>query len=339
MSFISGLKGVAKKPVYLFIISSFLAIWILILINNFLLSNFIRDFIFNFGGGLLIFSIVIFILSFFKNIEELKKFLIIIIFGLSLTIAVLFQILVSLALSNLFFIILLYTNLFFTAFFAFKLCMDSATKIDDYIHFTKFRKILRSIEFIIFGFLNWWLFRITNIFFSRVSSELYRIIVLILFIIFLLNLTLIGAVILKLIIKKTFAAYITLFLVLSFGYILYIIFNFLFGEFFSTEARDPLYILGSFFLDLLLFLYMIGVVYDRTIYLKEKLKFMKVDTIALFLIIMKIYVQISKINPRVVIEENLFLQIWGLFIIFIIFTILFGIYSVFTHKPEKESSN
>lgn len=335
MSFISGLKGIFKKPLYLFIIISFISIWILILIQSFLSSIFIHDFIYGFGGGLLLFTIILLILSFFKPIEDINKLILISIFIVVLILAIIFRLLLALALSNLLFILLLYVNLFFTAFFAFKLCIDAATKIDDYLYFSKCRTSLRPIEFIIFGLLNWWIFRIVNIFFSKVSTELYRAISTVLIIIFWLDLILIGVVILKLIIKRTFSAYVTLFLVLIFGYVLYIIFNFIFGEFFSTESGDLFYIILSFFLDLFLFLYMMGTVYDKVDYIQKKLKLLKVDTIALFLIIMKIYVQISKINPRPLIEENLILQIWGLFIIFILFTLLFGIHSIISHKPSS----
>jgi hypothetical protein len=92
----------------------------------------------------------------------------------------------------------------------------------------------------------------------------------------------------------------------------------------------------SFFVDIVLFFYTLGTVYDRIDYIKEKLKFFKVDTIALFLIIMKLYVQISKIIARTTTEDYLILQEWGIFIIFMFFTLLFGIHSIFAHKYETK---
>jgi len=81
---------------------------------------------------------------------------------------------------------------------------------------------------------------------------------------------------------------------------------------------------------------MIGIVYSRIDYIRDKLKIIKVDTIALFLILMRIYVQLSKIIPRTFFPEVQILQAGGLLFIFIICTLLFGIHSIITHKPHIE---
>jgi len=70
MGFIAGLKGVFKKPLYIFIISSFTLTWILIIVNKFLYSGLIALSVFIFGGSLLFFALILFILSFIKQINE-----------------------------------------------------------------------------------------------------------------------------------------------------------------------------------------------------------------------------------------------------------------------------
>jgi hypothetical protein len=144
-----------------------------------------------------------------------------------------------------------------------------------------------------------------------------------------------GFILIRLIITGKFAAYITLFFLLTAFYTLYLFFDFIFGHFFNNEASDPYYLIISFIVDIFIFLYMLGTVYDRIEYLKEKLKFFRVDTLAIFLITMKLYVQIAKIVDRTVAEDYLILQEWGIFIVFMLFTLIFGIYSIFAHKYEK----
>jgi hypothetical protein len=51
---------------------------------------------------------------------------------------------------------------------------------------------------------------------------------------------------------------------------------------------------------------------------------------------MKIYVQVSKIVPNVVAVEMKILQAGSLFLIFVFFNLLFGIYSILAHKHENE---
>jgi hypothetical protein len=239
--------------------------------------------------------------------------------------------------SDIFFLIPLIANQIFTAFFAFKICMDSATKVDDYLYRKqKSRIITRSIEFIGFGFLTWWIIRITSNFFRNKPTELFRVVVQIIEIIFWVYLVLMIFVILKLIIIRKFSAFITLFFLFTFCYALYILFDPIFGAFYSTESENLTYIIISFIFDVIIFLYMIGTVYVRVDYISDRLKILKVDTIALFLILMRIYVQISKILPRTILPELQIIQARGLFIIFIFCTILFGVHTIFAHNLNNK---
>jgi len=152
---------------------------------------------------------------------------------------------------------------------------------------------------------------------------------------FWVNVGLMVLVVLRLIVTKKFSAYISLFFLLTLFYALYILIDYLYGAYFSSGSGDPTYVLISFFVDWFLFLYILGTVYSKIDFIQTKLKFLKVDTIALFLIIMKIYVQVSKIIPKVVVEEMQILQAGGLFAIFVFFNLLFGLYSILTRKQKE----
>jgi len=165
---------------------------------------------------------------------------------------------------------------------------------------------------------------------------LFLVVIRILQIMFWVNIGLLAIAFIRLIITKKFPAYLTLFFLLTLFYALYILFDYLYGAFFSTESSSPLYVIASFIVDLLLFLYILGVVYSRVDYIQAKLKFLKVDSIALFLIIMKIYIQVSKIVPKVIPPDMEILQAGGLFIIFVFFNLLFGIHSIIAHKHKKK---
>jgi hypothetical protein len=294
-------------------------------------------FIIVFGGSLLLFTLMLFVISFFKDINKMKWWFYIIVYSIALSVTLLLPRTIFFPTSELFFIIPLTVNQFFTAFFAFKLCMDSSTKVDGYLYkYEKSRIITRIIEFCLFGFLNWWIIRITVGFFNLTPDPLFFTVVGMLWIMFWINVGLLGVAFIRLIITKKFSAYITLFFLLTLFYALYILFDYLYGAYFSTEASDPIYVLTSFIIDMLLFLYILGTVYSRVDYIKTKLKFLKIETIALFLIIMKIYVQVSKIVPKIVAEEWQILQAGGLFVIFVFFNLIFGIHSILVHKHEKK---
>jgi hypothetical protein len=336
MGFISGLKGLFKKPIFIFIISLFIILWILILLNIYLLSPSIHDFILMFGGVLLIFNLIFLFISLFKKLDEINKWFYLIVFIVAIALGIFFSAPIFSNTFILVFLILLNVNIFFTAFFAFKLCMDSSTKVDDYLYKSKSsRKVTRVIEFLFFGFLVLWFFRATLIFFSSTSSPLFPVISNILQTLFWLNVVLMIFVLLRLIITKKLSAYITLFFLLNFFYALYILFDFLFGIFFSTGSGDPIHVIVSFVIDAALFAYILGIVYERTEFIQDKLKLFRVDTIALFLITMKIYVQITRIGNFTVDPGTQYVQAVLLFIIFVFFNLIFGMYSIFAHKSKK----
>ena len=331
MSFISGLKGLFKKPIFVFIISLFIITWILILINRYLLNPAIQSFILWFGGGLLLFNLIFLFISLFKKLDKINIWFYIIIYVVAIALAIIFSDSIFSPTSPILFLTLLNVNIFFTAFFAFKLCLDSSTKVDDYLYKSKSsRKVTRVIEFFVFGFLVLRFYRLTAIFFSY-SPPVINI----LQTLFWMNVVLIIFVLIRLIITQKLSAYITLFFLLTFFYVLYILFDLLYGIFFSTASGDPTHVIISFVIDAALFAYILGTVYDKTEYIQDKLKIFRVDSIALFLITMKIYVQIFKILPISILPGFLILQAAVLFIIFIFFNLLFGMYSIFAHKSKK----
>ena len=337
MKFIAGLKGVFKKPLYVFIISVFTLTWILIIVNSYFSSVFLGLVVLIFGGSLLYFTMIIFLISFIKPISKLKSWFIFIIYLFSVLSTFVLNRIVFIITSELFFIIPLMINQFFTAYFAFKICMDSSTRVDDYLYKKKKSRIVtRLIEFSVFLLINLWVSRITLIFFSNTTILLFIVVFSMLQVMFWVNVGLMVIVFIRLLVTKKFSAYISLFFLLTLFYALYILFDHLFGALFSSGSGGPIYMLISFFVDWFLFLYILGTIYSKIDYIQTKLKFLKVDTIALFLIIMKIYVQVSKIVPKVVLEEMQILQAGGLFAIFVFFNLLFGIHSILAHKQKKE---
>ena len=120
---------------------------------------------------------------------------------------------------------------------------------------------------------------------------------------------------------------------LTFLYILFIIIDTIAIFIFPDTTGYSWY---SFIIDLFLFIYIIGSVFDKIDYIKSKLKIIKAETIALFVILMKLYAQVFKILPGVIATpEIIFQQQIFLLMIFIIFTLIFGIYSIFAHKEGK----
>ena len=336
MKFIAGLKGVFKKPLYVFIISVFTLTWILIIVNSYYSSVLLGLSVLLLGGSLLYFAMILFLISFIKPINKLKTWFVFIIYLFSVLSTFVLNRIVFIITSELFFIIPLMINQFFTAYFAFKICMDSSTRVDDYLYKKKKSRIVtRIIEFCVFLLLNLWVSRITLIFFSNTTILLFIVVFSMLQIMFWVNVGLMVIVFIRLLFTKKFSAYISLFFLLTLFYALYILFDHLFGALFSSGSGGPIYVLISFFVDWFLFLYILGTVYSKIDYIQTKLKFLKVDTIALFLIIMKIYVQVSKIVPKVVLEEMQILQAGGLFAIFVFFNLLFGIHSILVHKQKK----
>ena len=106
MSFITGLKELFKKPFYMFIIASFILVWLLILILNFAPTPFLFAITATLGGGLLFFEIIYIIISLFQPIEKVKWFNSAIIFVMSMVIAAFLWGTIFFPTSDIFFIII-----------------------------------------------------------------------------------------------------------------------------------------------------------------------------------------------------------------------------------------
>jgi hypothetical protein len=333
MRFISGLKKLFSKWIYALIIIYFLISWLLILLGIVFFPDQVFFQVIRIILSILFgFSLLLFIFSFFKPLDELHYGLIIVAFLGGLFFLIIFDNIISL-----FYIFCFYANLILTAFFAFKLCMDSAINVDNFLSKKeKYRKMLRGFEFILFTFLNLVSFLFTLNFFRR-ALRIPPLVELVFRVIFWLNIIFLTGIVIRLIITKKFAAYFALFLLLVFLYMLYRVVDFYAEIIFANSSG---YNLFTYILDLILFIYIIGSIFDRVDFLKEKLKYLRVDTIALFVIIMKLVVQgfeiissISGARTPAQIQDEL-----GIMILFIIFTISFGIYKLIKHSAEREKT-
>jgi hypothetical protein len=232
-------------------------------------------------------------------------------------------------------------NSIITAFFAYKFCMDSSTKVDDYLYKKRGKIITRILEFVIFFLLNWWCISLTIRFFISSPISGGQNVANIFFYLFLIGLIIIGFVLVRTIFTKKFAAYITLFNILTFFYVIYLVIDFL-AEFIFLDSSG--YDLFAFFIDLLLFVYIIGSIYERIEYIHQKLKIFRADTIALFIILTKLGIQIIKIYEELylsilpaIILQRIITQVQILWIFFATFTFIIGLYTVFKHKEGKSS--
>jgi hypothetical protein len=240
---------------------------------------------------------------------------------------------------NLFYLFCFWANLVITAFFAYKFSMDTSTGIDDYLYKKKgSRKFTRILEFILLLLLYLWLlFLIIRFFRSSSNPSIQNLAYTFVFLLG-INLILIGFVILRLILTRKLAAYIPTFFVLTTLYVLYLVIDLLaFFIFFGNTS----YSIFSFLIDLLLFIYIIGSIFDRVDYIKDKLKVFRVGTLALFVILMKLVVQVYKIlqpfiNPiQLIIQVIMQLQV--LIYFFILITLFVGFYTILTHKEGNKS--
>lgn len=323
MSFINGLKNIFKKPIFAIIVVIFIIEWILILLAATFIpyTNFI-DFLIVCVGYLGGFTLILLIFSFFSPLEKMSKYVILIALIITIPFLLIFTGFVSI-----FYAILLISNQFLTAFFYFKLCMDYSTKLDDWLYTKKKSRIFtRIIEFVLFGILVGWILRILMLIFQAISVYIFNIFLVLLIV----DIILAIFVIVRLIFTKKFSAYITLFFLLALFYVIYIIIDAFAGELLSDPSSISWY---SFIIDLALFLYMIGSIYDKVDYLKERFN-LRADTIGLFVILMKLTVQAINLPTITVILPPLLKEI-GLLIIFVIITLIFGIYSIFVHKEGK----
>jgi len=117
---------------------------------------------------------------------------------------------------------------------------------------------------------------------------------------------------------------------------LYIFLDVWYGWYFQdNRAYDVL----SFIIDFLLFLYIMGSIFERVDYIKNKLKIIRADTIGLFVIVMKLIVQINKILQEIgfriskdELAHQIAIQTIVLVWFFVIFTTIIGLYYIFRHK-------
>lgn len=335
MRFISGLKNLSKKWILLIIVILFIVSWFLFIFALYVVLNIeLIKIVLYFIGTLAVFTFILLIFSIFVPIDKMGIVIVIISVVLTLPIMWLFS-----GIINWFYLFCFFANLFITAFFAYKFSMDTSTGIDNYLYKKKSSRIFtRILEFILFLLLYLWLLSLIVRFFISSSipsiQNLANIFVFLLWI----NLILIGFVFLRLIFTKKLAAYIPMFYVLTTLYVLYLVIDLLaFFIFFGNTS----YSIFSFFIDLLLFVYIIGSIFDRVDYIKEKIKIFRAGTLALFIILMKLIVQVNKILqpflPPLQLVLQVIIQLQILFYSFIIFTLFVGLYTIFAHKEGKKS--
>jgi hypothetical protein len=333
MSFITGLKIFFKKPIYVLILLLFIVAWILILFGYtiFPVQDYYR-FLFFFIGILVGFTLLLFLVTFFKNLDEISYIFIILIFLISIPFILIFK-----GLLRSLYLPFLISNQLLTGFFAFKLCMDSSTKVDNYFYDEeKSRKFTRPLEFIVFGIISlsmliisWNIMRRLTPVAAQRNANIFRIILWV-------DVILVIIVLTRLLITKKFAAYITLFFILTFFYILYIFIDLIANVLFPDTLSFAWYF---FIFDFIFFIYIIGSIFDKVEYLEQKFKILRAESISLFVILLKLISQFFKIIPdipgiRVHPDYLLWLQILLLWI-FIIFIFIFGIHSIIVHKEGK----
>jgi hypothetical protein len=334
MRFISGLKELSKKKLLLIIVILFSISWLLFIIIFDIIENltFSGYFLF-FLGYLAGFTFIIFIISFVTPVERMGIIIIIITAVLTIPIMWIFG-----GIKNIFFsfspfaIFFLFCNIIITAFFAYKFCMDTSIKVDNYLYKNeKTRIFTRILEFVAFFLLYWWLTSLIAKFFGLLP------IIRIFFNLFFIGLILVIIGLIRLLFTRKLAAYVSFFNLLTFFYVFYLVIDLLTEFiFFDTSGYD----IFSFCIDFLLFIYIIGSIYDKVEYIKEKLKIFRVDTIALFIIFMKLIVQIISIMQELIfplvppdeMRDYIIKQVQILWIFFAIFTLLIGAYTIFKHK-------
>ncbi len=335
MRFISGLKKLSKQTILLIIVILFIISWFFLLYAKFTSNSTIAGYIQTFGLIFSAYTFVLLILSILIPIDKMGIATILI--AAVLTVIVIFGIVFSGMLSRImliFTIFCFFANLFIMAFFAFKFCMDTSTGLDDYLYKKKgSRKFTRVFEFILFLVLYILLLILIIRYFKSSPTIAIQNLANIFIFVFWINIILIVVVLLRLIITKKIAAYISLFYLLTFIYVAFLVFDFMLE---LDAIINPGYNIFAFLIDLFLFIYILGSILSRVDYIKEKIKIFRVGTIALFVILMKIYSQTSEITSTTPAQDLIF-QVTVLFIFFVIFTLLIGLYKILAHKEGKRS--
>jgi len=339
MRFITGLKNLSKKTILMIIVLLFIIAWFLFILSHlFITSNVFRFVVVYFIGFLAGFTFVLLVLSLIFDIDKRKKVLVLIAIILTVPLVYLFSVIQIL---HFLFPFCLFANLVLTAFFAFKFCIDTSTTLDDWLYKKKSsRKFTRILEFILFLLLSVFLVIFTIRFFKSSSNPGIQNLANVFLILVLIDMILFAFVLFRFIFIQKFSAYISLFYLLAFIYMLYVVISLLADVIFLNSIG---YNFFSFFIDLFLFLYIIGSIFERVEYIKDKIKILGADTIALFVILMKTVVQINRIQmdlgiiPVVDIIDQLLYELQVLLFFFAIFTLLIGLYTIFAHKEGKSS--
>ena len=335
MRFIDGLKDLFKKKTYSGIFITFLVLMVIFIINYTIIRGEIKftGFVIFLMVAFTIFTFILLIFSFFIPVDKMNLIVIIIALLLTFPATILIQAFGLIITISSFFI---YVNQFLTAFFAFKFCIDTSIQTDDYLAKKKASKVTRTMEFILFFLLTVGVFIISVRLISRISISIVQNSGRMFSLLFWISVVLFSLTLIRLILMKKFAAYISMFSFLTFLYMLYIFIDVWYGWYYQdNQAYDIL----SFIIDILLFLYIMGSIFERVDYIQDKLKIIRVDTIGLFVIIMKLVVQINKILqeinfriPRDELAHQIAVQTFVLVWFFVIFTIIIGIYYIFKHK-------
>jgi len=331
MRFINGLKSLSKKYLLVFILILFITLWILALLGKALIQDIAFLHLIAILVGILSgFIFVVMIFSFFTPIDKMGATLLIIAGLLTIPTIIIFSGIISL-----FYFFAFFANFFFIAFFAYKWCIDNSIRVDDYLYNKKKSRVFtRIIEF--FGFL------ILNILIILRTIGIFRFIGIniaanIFLIIGIIDIILLLFVLLRLIFIQKLSAFISLFFLLSYFYILYVVID-LWAFFIFGASGVAGYKLITFVIDLIMFIYIIGSIFDRVDYIKEKIKIFRVDTIALFVILMKIIAQLVEIGQDLTTIEPKF-EIFSAIIVLLLFgfyTLILGIFSIISHKEGKK---
>ena len=88
-----------------------------------------------------------------------------------------------------------------------------------------------------------------------------------------------------------------------------------------------------------MFIYIVGSIFARVDYIKDKIKIFRVDTIALFVILMKMAVKLSEVMLDLTAPADLAIQAGQAILVLVyfgFFALIFGIYSIITHKDGKK---
>ncbi|MFX1396572.1 MAG: hypothetical protein ACFFAS_05950 [Promethearchaeota archaeon] len=339
MRFTRGLKSLFKKPLLIVIFITFLCTWAFFFIAYTNPELRIGYHIAFFYGFLQAFTFIILLMTFFIPIEKISGFILILALILVVPLGLLFGIYVEYL-----YLFCFYANQVIIAFFAFKFCMDSSIKIDKALYNSKHSTIFRIIEFISFLVLSVFLILFVANFLLGISPNAIprfkKLIVSSFRIVFWILVILIIIVLIALIIMRKFASYIPLFYIFVTLYTAYIILS-IWAEFryFSNITYDII----SLIIDFLLFLYIIGSIFDRVDYIHDHLKIIKADTIAVFVILMKMVIQATNVklemefilNPGLYYEQVIG-QAIGLFIYFIVISFIIGIFQIFIYKHKKK---